>query len=347
MGNNYVSKYPARPASPWKVDIPASIAGRRRRRFFKYKVAAEMWAAMAIDQLRRRGTEGAFLEGVSVQQALEEYLEAKHGSSRRYRETLKLYRDRMREAWGARPVGSITVADVERFLRRPSWGRRARFNALGAVRAFLYWCDRRGYAATNPAQRLAEEMRRPDSRKEIISPGEMRLLLRLTRRDEIPRAFLCLGGFAGIRTAEIQRLDWRDLDFDGKEIHVRPDAMKRTRGGWKERYIKMGEAFLRYFPGRGSGAVIPWTVRKFGIQLRKLRARMARVSRRISAPWAARWTGDWPDNCLRHSFASYHLAIREDAGATAYQMGHTSPATLYREYARAVKRQEAQAWWAL
>jgi integrase/recombinase XerD len=32
---------------------------------------------------------------------------------------------------------------------------------------------------------------------------------------------------------------------------------------------------------------------------------------------------DWPDNALRHSFASYHLAHFKDAAALALEMGHT------------------------
>jgi integrase len=337
------------PTAPWKVDVPATVAGKRKRKFFESRRAAEIWAAVYLDQLKRVGIEGisSAMTGMTVREAIELYLESKEGSSLRHSETLKLYTDRIIEAWGPLSVPSITVFNIEKWLNRPNWGKRARWNALGYARAFFAWCIRRKLATENPAKDLAQEMRKPDSRKEILSPDEMKLLLRLTRRDTILRAFLCLGGFAGIRTAEIQKLDWHDLDFEGQKIHVRPDAIKRTRGGWKERYVKMEPAFLRHCPRQRSGAVVPWTVRVFGIRLRRLRVRMARVSRRIGAPWAERWAGDWPDNCLRHSFAFYHLAIREDAGATAYQMGHTSPVTLYREYARAVRRQEAQAWWAL
>ena len=125
--------------------------------------------------------------------------------------------------------------------------------------------------------------------------------------------------------------------------------MKKTRGGWRERYVKILPAFERHCPRPGIGPIIPLTVRNFGKRQRKLRARMGRILARIQpgSKEAERWAVDWPDNCLRHSFASYHLAIREDAGATAYQMGHTAPHTLCREYARAVRRQAAEAWWAI
>ena len=55
----------------------------------------------------------------------------------------------------------------------------------------------------------------------------------------------------------------------------------------------------------------------------------------------------WPKNCLRHSFASYHLAHFRDASKTAYEMGHTSATLLYSTYANSVSRKDAEAWWNL
>jgi integrase len=346
--HKYVFPYPARTNTPWKVDIPASMAGRRIRKFFTQRETAELAAIAILDELKRRGTEGARVnnQGPTVHQALDAYMQDKHVSPR-YLEALKYHCSRMEAEWGPRAISSLDVLDVERFVKRPTWGARTRWNALGAVRTFLAWAERRNLIAGNPAQKLAAEMRRPDAKKEILSPAEMELLLQLTQEDHLMRAVLCLGGFAGVRTAEIQRLEWRDLDFEAKEIHIRPETIKKTRGGWRERYVRMEAAFLRHCPAPGTGPVIPLTNRLFGVRVRVLKDRMATALESQGRPEAARWRDGWPDNCLRHSFASYHLAIREDAGATAYQMGHTAPGTLYREYARAVRRSDADCWWAL
>jgi integrase len=348
MKTNYVFQYPARAGTPWKVDIPASIAGRRIRRFFAEKRTAEMAVAVLLGDLKRKGTEGASItnQGPTVNQALNSYMQDKHVSPR-YLGALKYHCSRMEADWGPRAISGLTVLDVERFVRRPTWGPRSRWNALGAVRTFLAWAQRRDLIQSNPAQKLAAEMRRPDARKEILSVEEMRLLLELTQDNPEMRAFVCLGGFAGVRTAEIQRLEWRDLDFENKEIHVRPDVIKKTRRGWRERYVRMEPTFLRHCPTMGVGRIVPRGHRTFGLRFRALRDRMAAALESQGNPGAARWREGWPDNCLRHSFASYHLAIREDAAATAYQMGHTSPITLYREYARAVRRSDADRWWAL
>jgi hypothetical protein len=55
---------------------------------------------------------------------------------------------------------------------------------------------------------------------------------------------------------------------------------------------------------------------------------------------------EWPSNCLRHSFASYHLAHFKDATKTAYEMG-SSPDLIYSTYANLVSRRDAAKWWEL
>ena len=54
---------------------------------------------------------------------------------------------------------------------------------------------------------------------------------------------------------------------------------------------------------------------------------------------------DWPDNALRHSFASYHLAHFKDAAALALEMGHTDSGMIFNHYRQLVKPKEARRYW--
>jgi integrase len=56
---------------------------------------------------------------------------------------------------------------------------------------------------------------------------------------------------------------------------------------------------------------------------------------------------EWPDNCLRHSYATYHLGRCKNPGLTAYQMGHTSSAMVSRVYAVPAALADWRAWWNL
>jgi hypothetical protein len=53
----------------------------------------------------------------------------------------------------------------------------------------------------------------------------------------------------------------------------------------------------------------------------------------------------WPQNGLRHSFASYHLAKHQDASKLALEMGHTSARLIFDAYREVVRPEEANRYW--
>jgi integrase len=56
---------------------------------------------------------------------------------------------------------------------------------------------------------------------------------------------------------------------------------------------------------------------------------------------------NWPDNALRHSFASYHLAHFKDAKALALEIGHTDSGMLFNHCRALVKPKDAERYWNL
>jgi integrase len=54
---------------------------------------------------------------------------------------------------------------------------------------------------------------------------------------------------------------------------------------------------------------------------------------------------DWPQNALRHSFASYHLARFSDAAALALELGHTNSNLVFQHYRQLVKPKRAERYW--
>jgi integrase len=338
------TRYKTRPATPWKVDIPATVAGKRTRRFFETEAEAKEWIDVFFGKVKHGGIKAAIdPTKPSFGRVACQYLEAKGASgagihAQKIRQFVLLWE----KEFGSRPVDSIEIVDVERFVNRPAWGTRTRWNALGYLSAFFEWAKRRKFVTDNPAAVLRTETSKPDAPKEILSPFEMGLLLRLTRRDPIMRTFLVFSAFAGLRSIEIMRLDWSAVDWEEMEIHVAPGVIKKTRGV-RQRYVRMRPLFLAFCPRGSGGKVIPCAASPFQRRLDRLRERMRKVLLRIKSPLAERWK-DWPHNCGRHSFASYLLAEKEDAGYVAHQLGHTSPAMVHQAYAREVKRREVEEW---
>jgi integrase len=56
----------------------------------------------------------------------------------------------------------------------------------------------------------------------------------------------------------------------------------------------------------------------------------------------------WPDDVLRHSYGSYHLAKYRNAALTAEQMGHKNARMLYTHYREVVKEaSDIEEFWKL
>ena len=55
----------------------------------------------------------------------------------------------------------------------------------------------------------------------------------------------------------------------------------------------------------------------------------------------------WPHDAFRHSYASYHLAVFEDAAALALQMGHRTTKMIFSNYRARVKKTDGQLWWGM
>ena len=92
------------------------------------------------------------------------------------------------------------------------------------------------HCPTDPTRRVAPPKKEEPAKRILTIPEFSRVL---AKADAVVRVACVLGGFAGIRTKEILKLRWDDIDFENCEIHVRPGIMKKTRGGASERYVRM------------------------------------------------------------------------------------------------------------
>jgi hypothetical protein len=61
--------------------------------------------------------------------------------------------------------------------------------------------------------------------------------------------------------------------------------------------------------------------------------------------WKAIGLAKWPNNGLRHSFASYHLAKHQDALRLALDMGHVNAHIIFSHYREIVTPEEAEFYW--
>jgi integrase len=162
----------------------------------------------------------------------------------------------------------------------------------------------------------------------ILKPRQVASLL-----EEAPTeilAGLAIGFFAGVRRAELCRMDWDEIDFDQGLIEVKASKSKTAA----RRLIPMRESLRAWLlPLRKhTGKIMP--------------SEMIWRTRLADAMTAAKLT-EWPHNAPRHSFASYHLAQFQDAAALALEMGHGSTKMIFEHYRALVTPAAAESYWSI
>jgi integrase len=181
---------------------------------------------------------------------------------------------------------------------------------------------------SNPILRTA----RPkliDKAPEIFSVDELAGLLKAASTsapDVVP--MLVIGAFAGLREAEIKRLAWSEIDLPRGFVEVKAAKAKTARRRIIEIQPNLRE-WLRPYAAM-TGPVVPVNSRKKLDLVRKVAGLTC-----------------WPQNGLRHSYASYRLAATHDAPRVASDLGHTSPKMLYSTYRELVLPEQAQRYWKL
>jgi integrase len=63
--------------------------------------------------------------------------------------------------------------------------------------------------------------------------------------------------------------------------------------------------------------------------------------------WPMAGLAVWPNNALRHTFASMHYAHHQDESKLQAQMGHESARMLHQHYRALKSKAEAAAFWGL
>ena len=145
--------------------------------------------------------------------------------------------------------------------------------------------------------------------------------------------------FCGVRPEEIARGKIEELDLAGKTLVIRGEAAKTSR----RRVIELSENAVKWF--RLWRKLCPKCDVFCGKNFRKKWQRL-----RVAAGLQP-----WPQDVLRHTFATMHFALHRDTSQLKSQMGHhENEGTLDRHY-RAVKSADgktissamAQKFWAI
>lgn len=344
----------------WVVAFHAE--GNRRRKFFKRKTDAEDFAESrereavehgsselsaseraAMLDLRDRlascgGTVRAAIEefcakresaakSVNVETLVADLIAAKEreGKSKRYLQDLRSRLGRFAQDFEGRTMADISTEEISEWLHelRVTPITEVNYRRI-IVRAFNF-AEKRGFVQSNAAIE-SEKVKVIPGQVGILEPAQIAALLDAADESVIPS--LAIGAFAGLRRAEIERLDWSEIDLDSNLIEVTAAKSKSARRRLVEISPNLREWLLPH--RKLAGKVDPPGARE--------RAEEARERAEIH---------DWPSNALRHSYASYHLVEHKDAARLALELGHVNSVLIFANYREVVKPKDAARWWAI
>lgn len=347
-----------------KFVVSSHLEGRRQRKFFETKREAETYVELKKVELLNQGVEGATFStelrvlaqradtilkpfGKTVLDAAEFY--AQHlqtisgsrkvaevvseflvtriadGLSADYLSDLKIKFRLFSHTFGERMIADIAPKEISSWLRGLSIGAVSRNTIRSRLATLFSFAKRQGYTPKNPMSDV-ERAKERGGEIGILTVAETARLLESADADTLP--YWAIGAFAGLRSAEIERLEWEEIDFEAGLIKLKASKAK-TASRRLVQILPNLERWLAPYSTR-RGMVCPVGLRK------RLEADRAAASLHES----------WPSNALRHSYASYHLAHFKDAAALALQMGN-SPTIIFKHYRELVKPKDAARFWAI
>jgi len=261
----------------------------------------------------------------SIAETVEEILAAKKqdGMSVRYLQSLRSHLNRFAEHFRMN-IATVTAAQIEDWLRRTKRGPRTRNNIRLSIVTLFNFAKARGYLPKIVATEADHVAKAKDRGGEIgiFTPAQLADLL--SAGDEEAKLYFAIGAFTGLRSAELIRLEWEDVNFARGYVQVGKAKSKTAT----RRLVPIHPNLSQWLaPYRGlTGIIFP----------------SEHAADRAIA-FAKRNGIDWPNNVLRHSYATYRLAQCQDAARVALEMGN-SPQMLFRNYRELVDEKDAADW---
>lgn len=348
----------------WRLSY--ELSGRQVRRFFATKAeaeaeietltqqkdaAGEVWMSLSAIQrnellavnrevdaagltLRQvweafKANGGASLTPKTLGVAITELVAAKESSGRRraYIKTLRHMLESFARGREASPLAAVKPEAIEIWLgTKANLSSRATYqNRLNTLFSF---CVRRGYLLANPCDRL-ERITIEHKAPTILTVRKARAALKWAKKNPRFLGWLSLALLAGVRPEEADRLTWEDVDLKLGTVRVDAAASKVRQ----RRIVHLQPSAIAWLAlARKKKAPLPIAHVTRRRLLRQLRDHL-----KLEA---------WPKDVLRHSAASYWLALWQDAGKVAHELGH-SAGILLTHYKELVTKEEAEKFWGI
>src|SRR5262249_42667921 len=142
----------------------------------------------------------------------------------RYLEDLRSRLLRFAQTFGERKLADISSTEIDQWLRELHQAPLSRNTVHLRLYTLFEYARQRGWVETNPLKDVAR-VKVIQGSPGILSVDQTARLLERADADTLP--YWAIGVFCGLRSAELLRLEWRDVRFDEGLVEV-PTAKSKT-----------------------------------------------------------------------------------------------------------------------
>ena len=239
-------------------------------------------------------------------------------------------------------LADVTAAQIEKFLLSLKLSTQSYMNFRRVIGTLLAFAKRWGYLPKDHDELERVEKLTPDNGEiEIYTPHEFIRLITAADEDFLPS--LLLGGFAGLRSSEIERLDWRELHLDERFIEIKKKKTKTA----SRRLVPIVDNLAEWLAPfvKQNGLVWPQGHDAF-YDTEQATAKATQVDANPEKGIAAQESLKWRQNALRHSFISYRLAVLQNENQVAMESGN-SPVMIHKHYKQLVSPAVGAKWFGI
>ena len=217
-----------------------------------------------------------------------------------------------------RMVRAISPQECAQYIEKAFDTPRQRQKARLILSGVFGTAVKRGWCSGNPVAKV-ETPRVVEQQVPILSPQEIERLLHTAQdyRNGSCAAAVGMMLYAGIRPHEVARLTWAQVDLQERAIYILPRHSK-TGGARRVTIHKPLLQILRAHKRAEGERMCPANWLQHWRELRR----------------AAGWRGEkcWPQDALRHTFASYHLSYFRSYAELQLEIGHRDATLLRTRY---------------
>ncbi len=285
------------------------------------------------------------IEAVKLSEGFGAYLQSleKSGRDPAYRRHAKLAFERFQRFCGDIALRDVTSEQIAEFIHARPYSDQTKNHTRSFLISAFKWFRKSKWVKENPVEPIPP-IKVTRQEPGILTVAETEALFRANEHED-PEicGLLALGAFGGMRASAIERLSHGEIKLDEWAILTPAEKTKKRR----RNYIEGLPENLWLWLERTPAAAFKLTPRQIAKRREKAFIRAGLLVTKAEARKTGARPKSPPKNCLRHSFATYHVALHRDPGNTALLISHKNQNVLYEHYLGVASKKDAERYFGI